>query len=220
MAGVFSAQPIASSLAGTKKPKRKKVTYSAPVERSPAYLDAQNFVSAWEGGYGDIPGDRGGPTKYGISSKAHPGLNVRGITEKQAKDIYHKNYWRKIQGDELPDDVAKVLFDHSVLSGVSLASKHLQLIVGAKPDGIIGPKTLKKLNQYLQDNSSHELSLKLLDKRRWLYRRIVGRNPSQKKFLPNWLSRVESLETSIKQEHNKKKQRIIRRIAEKGLLVA
>jgi len=76
---------------------------------------AIDFVMKWEGGYTD---DTGGPTKYGISQKSYPDLNIETLTPDEAKDIYKKDYWDKCRCDELgyPWDV--VVFDTAVNCGV------------------------------------------------------------------------------------------------------
>ena len=37
--------------------------------------------------------DQGGRTKYGISSKAHPKVNLDKLTKEEAKQIYKRDYW-------------------------------------------------------------------------------------------------------------------------------
>src|SRR5207302_958519 len=55
-----------------------------------------------EGGYSFDPNDPGGETKYGISRKAYPGLDVKALTLDQAKAIYKRDYWiySRIQDEE------------------------------------------------------------------------------------------------------------------------
>ncbi len=63
---------------------------------------AISFVLKWEGGYSNDPYDSGGETKYGISKRSYPNLDIKNLTLEQAKEIYKRNYWDKIDGDNLP----------------------------------------------------------------------------------------------------------------------
>lgn len=103
-----------------------------------------DFVLTHEGGatITEDPMDPGGLTKYGISQRAHPLLNIRMLTEEAARQIYREDYWNKIRGDELPPALAVVVFDCAVNQGPHAAIRILQQAVGVNDDGILGPKTL------------------------------------------------------------------------------
>src|SRR6478735_11274468 len=48
-----------------------------------------DWLVPWEGAaYENVPGDPGGPTKYGIDQRSHPDVNIRALTKEQAKAIY------------------------------------------------------------------------------------------------------------------------------------
>lgn len=98
-----------------------------------------------EGGYVNDPHDTGGETKYGISKRSYPSLDIASLTLDQAKAIYIRDYWTKIRGDDVPASVAIVLFDSAVNSGVEAAVKWAQAAVGVTADGQMGPITLSAL---------------------------------------------------------------------------
>jgi len=101
------------------------------------------MVLKHEGGYVNHPSDPGGETKYGISKRAYPDVDIAGLTEEDAEELYYRDYWCRIKGDDLPPAVACVVMDYAVNSGISRASKALQAACGIKNgDGIIGPHTL------------------------------------------------------------------------------
>ena len=78
---------------------------------------AIQFVLKWEGGYTNDPNDPGGETKFGISKRSYPELDISKLTLKQAKEIYYQNYWLKAGCDELPFPFNIVVFDTAVNMG-------------------------------------------------------------------------------------------------------
>jgi hypothetical protein len=76
------------------------------------------FVLKWEGG--DTV-DTGGETKYGISKRAYPNLDIPNLTLEQAKLIYESDYWQEAGCHNLswPWDI--IVFDSSVNCGVGQA---------------------------------------------------------------------------------------------------
>ena len=99
-------------------------------------------VIAAEGGYSDDPNDSGGKTKFGISQKAYPDLDIAALTLADAKAIYKRDYWDKIKGDLLHYPLNIYVFDCAVNQGVGTAIKLLQKTVGVPQDGILGTATL------------------------------------------------------------------------------
>lgn len=100
-----------------------------------------------EGGYVNDPNDSGGQTKYGISKKAYPDLDIKNLTIAQAMEIYRKDYWDRCKCDYIPDALSVAVFDFAVNSGVKTAIKKLQIALGVKADGIIGNQTLGACNR-------------------------------------------------------------------------
>lgn len=115
-----------------------------------SYDRALSEVFKHEGGYVDHPKDPGGATNMGITFavlKAWRGKeitkqDVKNLTRAEAADIYRKNYWDKVRGDELPAGLDLAVFDFAVNSGPKRAAEFLQRLLGVTADGIIGPDTL------------------------------------------------------------------------------
>lgn len=103
---------------------------------------AFDLVVGLEGGYTNDPRDRGGETKYGISKRAYPDLDIPNLTVDQAKAIYRRDYWDACKCDQLPAPLDIFVFDAAVNQGVGTAVKTLQRLIGVPVDGIIGPVTL------------------------------------------------------------------------------
>jgi len=86
---------------------------------------AFELVIGFEGGYENDKDDPGGETKYGISKRAFPSLDIANITLDQAKNIYAVNYWRPMGCDNLPYPLDICVFDCAVNQGPSRARQIL-----------------------------------------------------------------------------------------------
>lgn len=129
------------------------------------------FVLDREGGYVNDPKDRGGETKYGISKRAHPALDIKNLTKDDAIAIYRRDYWDGLKCDDLDSQLAFVVFDTAVNMGKGRA---LALLSQTKDWSVY---LLYRTQRYLD---------------------IVAKNPSQERFKRGWLRRVEDLRTAVK----------------------
>lgn len=91
---------------------------------------AIHFTLNWETGFGKTiytnnPQDPGGETKWGISKKAFPELDIKNLTKDQAVQIYKSKYWNMIDADTLPNYLDIVSFDIAVVQGPKVALKCL-----------------------------------------------------------------------------------------------
>lgn len=134
--------------------------------------------------------DHGGATKYGISEKAYPELDIRNLTEDQAREIYRRDYWNRIHGDDIQSQiVAETIFDVCVNMGVAGGSKLAQKTLAIKPaDGIIGPQSLAVINAADEDLFIAKFALAKIQR----YTEICQADSSQKKYLLGWLNRTLS----------------------------
>lgn len=110
-----------------------EIAFDKLIEREGGYVSAEKAAA---------DGDRGGETKYGISKRAYPGVDIQSLTLERAQQIYRRDYWGPAGCDAVPSEVKYPLFDYAVIGGVKSAIKALQCAVGEVPDGIIGPRTL------------------------------------------------------------------------------
>jgi lysozyme family protein len=151
------------------------------------------WLVPWEGSaYENVPGDPGGPTKYGIDQRSHPTVNIRSLTKEQAKEIYRREYWAAIAGDKLPPRTAWAMMDSGVNCGRTTAARWLQTVLGVTVDGRIGPITLAAAAK--ADDAG--LAASILDIRQRHYR-ALGAKPNFKKFLNGWLNRNSSLRDKL-----------------------
>lgn len=137
---------------------------------------ALKFTLKWEGGYVNDPADPGGETKWGISKRAHPDVDIKNLTEEQAASIYKEEYWDPCNLEGVSDTLAIATFDSAVNCGVSRAKRWLE-----ESDDFRG----------------------ILTKRTEHYNSIIKVNPKLEKFRKGWYNRVLSLHkllTSIETE--------------------
>ena len=149
-----------------------------------------------EGGYKltDTPGDRGGQTYAGIARNAWPkwaGWKAidDGETPESAlvRAFYQSNFWFAIHGDKISDQaIAETVFDFAVNAGVKTAAMLAQTVVGATPDGKIGPVTLAAVNAQTSEKFVMAYALAKIAR----YAAIVRRDRSQQKFLLGWVNRA------------------------------
>ncbi len=157
-------------------------------------------VVGFEGGYVNDSVDRGGETKYGISKRAFPYLDIANLTLDDAQAIYYKKYYASafMNLEKIEDkDLCLELFESAVLMGVKTVAQNLQkalnymndngrLYDDLRVDGWIGEKSfkaLKKVNPKLVIKVLNGLQFNRLVK-------IVERNKEQERFFKGWLKRV------------------------------
>ena len=91
-------------------------------------------------GKGELKG-----TKFGISAMTYPDLDILNLTLEQAKAIYKRDWWDKINADSLHSAIIFQVWDFAVNAGMGTAKRKLQKAVGVAEDGIIGKKTLQAI---------------------------------------------------------------------------
>ena len=96
-------------------------------------------VLGHEGNYVNDPNDPGGETKWGISKRSYPHLNIKDLTREQAIEIYRVDFWEKVHTDVLPYAVDYQLLDSAVNSGIHQSIRFLQRALDVADDGDFGP---------------------------------------------------------------------------------
>jgi hypothetical protein len=123
-----------------------------------------------EGGYKASDGN-GFPVNFGINQKWHPDVDVKNMTQQQAIDIYKREYWDQIGGDNLPPQTAAVAFDAAVNQSPEYAKQLIQK-TGGDPQ--------KMLTQRMQD-----------------YIDLTKKDPSKAPLLNGWLNRLKDVRASL-----------------------
>ena len=109
------------------------------------------LVLAEEGCLSNHPADPGGLTKYGISKRSYPTLDIAALTLDDAKAIYRRDYWQVVHGDQLPSGLDLLLLDCAINQGPATAIKLLQRALRIRDDGLIGPQTLSAAEAAMPD---------------------------------------------------------------------
>ena len=111
------------------------------------FIQCMTVILAEEGGLAHHHRDPGGLTKFGISQRAYPNLDIASLTREQALSIYRADYWMKINGDALPTGLDLLVLDTAINMGCLTATMMLQDALGITMDGQIGPITLAHAHQ-------------------------------------------------------------------------
>lgn len=91
------------------------------------FESAVTVVLKHEGGFVDDENDPGGRTKYGISQRSYPHVDIANLTVEEAKEIYYKDFWKPFGYEFLKStEVCNKLFDISVNVGTKRAHTKFQ----------------------------------------------------------------------------------------------
>lgn len=120
-------------------------------------------VLGHEAGYVDDPNDPGGETKWGISKRSYPHLNIKDLTRDQAKEVYRTDFWNRVKADRLHDGVAYQILDFAVNSGIETAVRYLQRALGVADDGRWGPVSQAAADRTSETDAIMKLCAERLD---------------------------------------------------------
>jgi lysozyme family protein len=131
---------------------------------------SMEFTLKWEGGWVNDPDDPGGETKWGISKRSYPDLDIKNLSEQEAVNIYLKDYWFEAGCDSVSYPMNLVVFDSAVNCGVATAKKWMRESEG--PEEVI-------------------------ELRKSYYINLAMRKPAMSKFLKGWLNRIQDLKKVV-----------------------
>ena len=148
------------------------------------------LVLAHEGGYVHHALDPGGRTNLGVTQRVweqYVGHKVdeatmRSLTKEMVSPLYRKEYWDAVHGDKLPCGADYLAFDFAVNAGAFRCVKTIQRALNITADGIIGPVTLKAI----QDANAEDFIEKFSDIKKSFYLGLAN-YPT---FGKGWLNRV------------------------------
>ena len=175
---------------------------------SMSFDQAIKFTLKWEvggkpdGGFTDDPRDPGKKTRWGISQRAHPDLDIKKLTKQQAIRIYETEYWRANKCDKLLSPANTAHFDACVNIGNWSydkdggkiyhwrANRMLQRVLNVNEDGIIGTMTLSAAYRH----NPTALGVSLITERECYYARLLLSSPGKWRWaIRGWLNRCKDL---------------------------
>src|SRR5690625_3237596 len=149
-----------------------------------------------EGGYANRAAELGGETKYGISKRWYPHLDIKSLTEEDALKIYYEDWWTKYNYDKIDDlELAAKVMDLSINVGPEPAGKFLQTALNEtgrhdlEVDGIVGSKTLEAANQH---SDTQEIVDSISSQAGSYYQGIVEARPDQEENIAGWMNRASA----------------------------
>jgi lysozyme family protein len=174
----------------------------SPTHRSFAmsFNDAFAKTVALEGGYVNDPLDPGGETKFGISKRSHPLIDIKNLTIDQAKEIYQNEYWFPIHLDQVSSArVASKIFDLAVnaspAKAVSVTQEALNLLTAPTHDpllidGKMGNLTLRMVNLFRTPESEAALVTAINGFMFVYYVTLCHNDPKFYRFINGWMKRL------------------------------
>ena len=143
---------------------------------------------------GKVTEDSGGLTRWGISQKAYPDVDIKNLALEDAASIYRRDYFKPISGYRYTSqDVANKLLDAAVNMGVHTAVRLAQECCNAlghqlETDGAAGPYTVNAINA-LDPQTFLAKYRELLAEH---YKAIAEARPDEAKYLDGWLNRANA----------------------------
>lgn len=174
---------------------------------SPDFDRAVKNVLEREGVLSDDPSDAGGLTKFGISQKSYPNLDIALLTKEQAIEIYRRDYWERSGAAKVNSQlIAEELFDTAVNMGNGTAIQILQeslnylykllydsggntrFLTSLTVDGRFGQKSMEALSCVIprwQNTLWKIMNIRQFQR----YEAIVASRPQNATFLLGWINR-------------------------------
>lgn len=155
---------------------------------------AVEVMLSHEGGWSDDPTDPGGRTRWGISQRSYPDVDVENLTREAAIAIYRRDWWDRYGYGAIVDQaLATKIFDLAVNVGAKRAHMLLQQALRAagatvRVDGVLGPATIAAIAAV----KPGELLAALRSEAAGFYRILELRSPPLGRFINGWLNRAYS----------------------------
>lgn len=166
------------------------------------FNDCLAHILISEGGFVDHPSDKGGATNRGITQATYDKYrtdlgdmlkSVEHIAMHEVSAIYKHRYWDACCCGDLRPPLDMAVFDAAVQHGPKRASRWLQNLVCATPDGVIGHQTLRAVNYHLLRYKLRTMIDAYQRQRALFYAKIIANDPTQKVFERGWKNRLASV---------------------------
>ena len=156
---------------------------------------AINNLLKREGGYVLDPVDPGGETKFGISKRSYPYVDIKKLTKEQATLIYFQDFWIKNELNKIENnDVATKCLD--IIANVGPSQGFLIISRALRACGLKILETQKMTSELLlainsfKDQSANILISAMRSELAGYYRLLARLRPPLNKFINGWLKRA------------------------------
>jgi len=149
-------------------------------------MENQNFKNSlaftlkWEGGYSNDSQDPGKETNFGISKAANPDIDVKTLDKQKTSELYWNRYWMPSGAYYHPWPLCAAVFDAAVHHGPATAIKLLNTAL-----------------QLFSKPSPETAASKICDLRLDLFKSIIERKPTMRKYYRGWKNRIADLRVLI-----------------------
>jgi lysozyme family protein len=155
------------------------------------FRDCLELVLKHEGGFVNHRLDPGGMTNLGVTKRVWEEWvkhevdekAMRALTPALVAPMYEMKYWRTSYCEKLPRGLDLLVFSMAVNAGSGRSVKLLQDAIGVVADGIIGPRTMAKINE-----ANVETLIDKFSEARRAYYRVLKLFPV---FGRGWLNRTD-----------------------------
>lgn len=120
-------------------------------------------------------------SKYVLTKKYYPQLDIKNLTKEIAYPIIKRDYWERIKATNFNSNIRFILFDTSINQGQPTAIKMIQRLGGVTQDGRVGAQTLAAAMTLTPEQ--------IRDERISMYKELA-KKPKYKKYLEGWVNRV------------------------------
>ena len=159
-------------------------------DTNPAFEKATSGTLRVEGGFAPFSQARGGDTKYGITKKYNPDVDIENLTPEGAQDIMYETYYSQQHIYKLPDYVRGTVFDMNFMSP-KFTWPTLCKRLGAKCEDYVTDEMAE-----LAENYPGDLVKDLLDDYQIFFEEAATRGDDGPSLKQGWLNRVKLLRTN------------------------
>lgn len=133
------------------------------------------IVVGSEGYYSNDPDDPGGETKFGVSKKSYPNLDIKKLDISGAKEIYYRDFWTRL--NPIEKELKLFVFDASINQGLNFTNAMIDKINN------ISMLTLEGRVEMI-----YSARLKRYDE-------IILKKPVLEKYRRGWINRIDHIYT-------------------------
>lgn len=141
------------------------------------------------------PHDHGRDSKYGISQRAYPSINISELTESEALDIYERDFWKKysldsVNSQEIATQFLLLLVNMNPEEAIKIMQTAINSCSDLSPplivDGHLGFLTMNSINSCESLQLSDRIRIEAIT----FYLKRTDEDSSQRGFLRSWVRRA------------------------------